>query len=115
MTHFFARSNKYSLALRIAEIAFETPDSRFCNRLKHIIVSYQTINILPPRITENQKINLSMIMGVLLFRYSTLMLEALNLFFAKEMLVDAAPFLGLPPCGKPIQHIVKLPNFLKAR
>jgi hypothetical protein len=23
--------------------------------------------------------------------------------------------LGLPPCGKPIQHIVKLPNFLKAR
>jgi hypothetical protein len=40
-----------------------------------------------------------MITGVLLFSYSTLMLEALNLFFAKEMLVDSAPFLGLPPWG----------------
>jgi hypothetical protein len=40
-----------------------------------------------------------MIMGVLLFSYSTLMLEALNLFLAKEMLVDPAPFFELPPCG----------------
>jgi hypothetical protein len=33
-----------------------------------------------------------MITGVLLFGYSTLMLEALDLFFAKEMLVDPVPF-----------------------
>jgi hypothetical protein len=56
-----------------------------------------------------------MITGVLLFSYSTLLLEALNLFFVKEMLVDPAPFLGLHAWGWPIQHIVKLPNFLKAR
>jgi hypothetical protein len=79
--------------------SIETPGSRFCNRLKHIIMSYQTINIWPPRITENQEISPRMITGVLLFSYSTLMLEALNLLFAKEMPVDPAPFLGLPPCG----------------
>jgi hypothetical protein len=56
-----------------------------------------------------------MIAGVLLFSYSTLMLEAMNLFFAKEMLVDPAPFLGLSQCGWPIWHIIKLSNFLKAR
>jgi hypothetical protein len=56
-----------------------------------------------------------MITGVLLFSYSMLMLEVLNLFFGKEMLVDPTSFVGLPPCGQPIQHIVKLPNFLKAR
>jgi hypothetical protein len=67
--------------------------------LKRIIVSYQTISISPPRITENQEIGPSMTTGVLLFSYSALMLEALNLFFAKEMLVDPAAFLGLPPCG----------------
>jgi hypothetical protein len=38
-----------------------------------------------------------MITEVLLFSYSTLVPEALNLFFAKEMLVDPAPFLGLFP------------------
>jgi hypothetical protein len=56
-----------------------------------------------------------MITEVLLFSYSMLMLKALNLFFAKEVLIDLAPFFGLPPCGWPIQHIVKLLNFLKAR
>jgi hypothetical protein len=35
-----------------------------------------------------------MITGVLLFSYSTLILEALNLFFAKEMLVDPNPIFG---------------------
>jgi hypothetical protein len=67
--------------------------------LKYIIVSYQTINISPHRITENEEISPSMTTGVLLFSYSTLMLEALNLFLAKEMPVDPAPVLGLPPCG----------------
>jgi hypothetical protein len=45
-----------------------------------------------------------MITGVPLFSYSVLILEALDLFFAKEMLVDPAPFLGLPPCGAEPAH-----------
>jgi hypothetical protein len=64
--------------------SIETPDSRLRNRLKHIIVSDQTINISLPRIMENQEMNPSMITGVLLFSYSTLMLEALNLFLRKR-------------------------------
>jgi hypothetical protein len=64
--------------------SIETPDSRFCNRLKYIIVSYQTINISPPHITENQKISLSMITGVMFFSYPTLGLDALNLFLRKR-------------------------------
>jgi hypothetical protein len=65
----------------------------------HYDVLSDNQHLAPPGITENQEISPSMITGVLLFSYSTLMLEALNFFFVKEMLVDPAPFLGLPPCG----------------
>jgi hypothetical protein len=95
MTHSFARSDKYFLAFRIAEVAFQkTLDSRFCNRLKYIIVSFQTINISSPRITENQEISPSVITGVLLFSYSTLMLEALNLFFCERDAGSCSPIFG---------------------